>query len=141
MVGSTTLNGTAPIKYVSPVSLEAARALVIGVNRYFDYGNHDYVRRLVNMYFQNGYPYEPHLSGINSELADLRTMRNSSAHITSTTQTALEGLALRIFSRPMPNIDLYRLLTTSDPRSSNGDTVFLAYKNKLVVTAELIAQG
>lgn len=141
MVGSTTINGTAPTKYVSPISLEAARTLIIGINRYFDYGNHEYVRRLVNMYFHQGYPYEPHLSAINSELADLRTMRNSSAHITSTTQTALEGLALRIFSRPMPSIDLYGLLTTSDPRSTTGDTVFLTYKNKLVITAELIVQG
>jgi len=81
--------------------------LVIGVQRYFDYGNHDYVRRMVNMYFENGYPYEPHLSAVSSDLADLRTMRNASAHITSTTQTVLESLALRIFSRPSGSFDNY----------------------------------
>ena len=141
MVGCATLSGSLPIRYVAPVSLEAARLLVIGIQRYFDYGNHEYVRKLINMYFQNGYPYEPHLSAINSELADLRTMRNASAHITSTTQTALESLALRLFSQPYPNVDLYRLLMTTDPRSAAAETIFLTYKNKLVVTAELIVNG
>lgn len=108
MTGGVTLSGRAAVKYVSPISPEAARRLIIGVNRYFDYGNHDLIRKIVNMYFQSGYPYEPHLSSIMSDLADLRTMRNALAHITSTTQTALEGLALRVLSRPSPNIDLYR---------------------------------
>ncbi len=141
MMGSPTLTGTHPVRFVSPHSLEAAHALIKGVNRYFDYGNQENVKRIVNLYFQNGYPYEPHLSSITSELADLRTMRNSSAHLTSTTQTALESLALRILSRPSPNIDLYTLLTTTDPRAAGGATVFLTYKNKLVVAAELIARG
>ena len=141
MVGCPTISGTIPIRYVSPASVDAALALVIGVQRYFDYGNHEYVRRLVKMYFQNGYPYEPHLSGASSDLADLRTMRNASAHISSTTQTALESLALRIFSTPSTKIDLYSLLTRNDPRSTIGETVFLAYKNKLLVIAEMIARG
>ncbi len=141
MTGSATLSGTFPIRYVSPVNVEAARALVIGVNRYFDYGNHEYVRRLVRMYFQDGYPFEPHMSSISSDLSDLRTMRNASAHITSTTQAALESLALRILSRPSAKIDLYSLLTRNDPRSTTGETVFLTYKTKLVVAAELISRG
>jgi hypothetical protein len=141
MVGSPTLSGTPPVKYVSPVTHSAARALVIGVNRYFDYGNHENVKRIVNLYFENGYPYEPHLSSINAELAELRTMRNASAHITSTTQTALEGLALSIFGTPSIGVDLYTLLTSTDPRSPTGETVYLAYKTKLLIAAGLITQG
>jgi hypothetical protein len=141
MVGSATLSGSLPIRYISPLNVESARMFVIGVHRYFDYGNHDYVRRMVRLYFKDGYPYEPHLGSISSDLADLRTMRNASAHITSTTQTALESLAMRVLSRPCSGINLYTLLTAIDPRSSVGDTVFLEYKNKLVVAAELIAQG
>jgi hypothetical protein len=140
MIGSPAISGALPVKYVSPPNIAAARALIIGVQRYFDYGNHDYVRRVVSMYFQNRYPYEPHLSGISSDLADLRTMRNASAHITSTTQTALDNLAVRLFGQPHQNIDLHALLTAIDP-SSPGDTVFVTYRNKLLVTAELIAQG
>jgi hypothetical protein len=141
MVGDATLSGAAPVKFVSPISLDAARALIVGANRYFDYGNHDNVKRVVNIYFQNGYPYEPHLSSIMSDLSDLRTMRNASAHITSTTQTALDGLALRVLTRTSGRIDLYALLTAVDPRSASGETIFLRYKNKLVAAADLIVSG
>jgi hypothetical protein len=135
------LSGTVPIKFVSPISPAAARALIVGVNRYFDYGNHENVKRVVNLYFQRGYPYEPHLSSIMSDLADLRTMRNASAHITSTTQTALDGLAFRVLTRPSGSMDLYSLLTAVDPRSAASETIFLRYKGKLVAAAELIVQG
>jgi hypothetical protein len=141
LMGSVTLSGRLPKRYLSPPTPEAARSLIIGVNRYFDYGNHDYFRKMVNMYFQGGYPYEPHLSSIMMDLADIRTMRNASAHITSTTQTALDGLALRVLSHPSPTIDLYTFLTAVDPRSASGGTVFLEYKGRLVTAAELIVQG
>ena len=71
--------------------------MVIGTQRYFDYANPDYVRKLVDMYFEKGYPFEPHLSGAFTEIADMRTLRNASVHVTSTTQTALEALAFRLF--------------------------------------------
>lgn len=141
MAGSPTISGRAPVRYVSPPTVEAARRLVIGVQRYFDYSNHDYVRKIVSMYFDNGYPFEPHLSAINTDLSDLRTMRNASAHITSTTQAALEALAQRIFSTPRPGIDLYSVLTTADPRSALGNTVFAESREKLLVVAGLVATG
>jgi hypothetical protein len=62
-------------------------------------------------------------------------------HITSTTQAALEGLALRIFAKPRQGIDVYTLMTSIDPGSVSGETVFGAYKAKVLVAAELIAKG
>ena len=141
MAGSPTISGRVPVRYVSPPTAEAARLLVIGVQRYFDYGNHDNVRRIVHMYFDKGYPFEPHLSAINTDLCDLRTMRNASAHISSTTQAALESLAQRVFSTPQPGIDLYSLLMTTDPRSAVGNTVFAESHEKLLVVAGLVANG
>jgi hypothetical protein len=140
MIGSPTISGAVPVKYVAPLDLVSARQLVIGMMKYFDYGNHFNVKRLVGMYFRGGYPFEPHISAIYSDLDDLRTMRNVSAHISSTTQTAMEGLALRLFSAPKPGISLYQLLTAGDPKSP-GRTVFVSYKTKLLTTAELITQG
>lgn len=141
MVGSPTISGQVPVRYVSPPTVEAAQCLVLGVRHYFDYGNHENVRKIVSMYFNNGYPFEPHLSAINTDLSDLRTMRNASAHITSTTQAALEGLAQRIFSTPQPGINLYSLLTRIDPRSPLGNTVFAESREKLLVVAGLVANG
>jgi hypothetical protein len=141
MAGEPTLSGSIPIKFVAPPTAGAARAMVIGINRYFDYANHDYVRRIVGMYFQNGYPYEPHLSAIANDLADIRTMRNASAHLSSTTHAALGALAQRIFSTPQPGIALYGVLTAVDPRSATGNTVLAEVRGKLLTVAELISNG
>lgn len=142
MAGNPTILGKHPAaRFVAPATQEAAKAMVIGIQRYFDYANNDNVRRVVMMYFDGGYPFEPHLSAITSDLADLRTMRNASAHISSTTQKALEALAQRIFSTPKPGIDLYSLLTTTDSRSATGATVFAEARDKLLAAAALIANG
>lgn len=141
MIGEPTLSGQVPVKYVAPLTGASAKTLMIGTQRYFDFGNHDNVRRIVAQYFELGYPFEPHLSGVFSDLADLRTMRNASAHITSTTQTALESLALRVLQKPQPGIKLYSFLTVADPRSTSGETVFASLKARLLVVAELIVKG
>lgn len=141
MTGSATIGGKQPVKYVSPPSAEQAHKLLIGTQRYFDYGNHDNVRKMARIFFEDGYPYEPRLSEIFSDLADLRTMRNASAHITSTTQNALESLALRIFGEPKVGIDLYRMLTAPYPQNRSGDTVYTVFRDKLLIAATLIAQG
>lgn len=141
MTGGSTANGQTPTRYVVPRTIEDAKTIVIGVMRHFDYANHDNFKKIVRIYFENGYPFEPHLSGMSSDLSDLRTLRNASAHISSTTQRALESLALRIFGQPRPGILLYQILTSADPRFGTNDTVFLAYKNKLLVAAELISKG
>ena len=141
MSGSPTISGKFPTRYVIPPTQVAAKELVIGNNKYFDYANIDFVKRLTKMYFDSGYPFEPHLSSISSDLADLRTMRNASAHITSTTQRALEALAQRIFVTPRPGITLYQLLTAVHPHSPSGQTVFSESKDKLLVAAGLIANG
>lgn len=139
MVGEPTIGGVAPVKFVAPASIAAAKTMMIGVNRYFDFGNHDFVKRMASIYFDGGVPFEPHLSSILSDLADLRTMRNASAHLTTTTQSALESLAQRIFSTPRPGIDLYTMLTSNDPASAAGNTVFSERKDVLLTAAQLIA--
>lgn len=141
MTGEATINGKFPVRFVSPPDAAAARAMVIGTHRYFDYGNHENVKKVALMFFRDGVPFEPHISEIFGELADIRTMRNSSAHITSTTQTALEALALRIFASPKPGIGLYQLLTSTDPRPPGKQTVLASYREKLLAAAGLISHG
>jgi hypothetical protein len=141
MIGSATINGNQPVRFVSPPTQQAANQLIVGVMRFFDFANTENVRKMVPMYFQNGYPFEPHISAVFSDLSDLRTMRNASAHTSTTTQSTLEALARRIFGAPRPGITLYSMLTSTDPRSTSRDTVFKTYRDKLVVAASLIATG
>lgn len=139
--GKRAIGGGYVKKRASPVDEGEARKMLIGIMRFFDYANHENVKTMAAIYFDGGSPYEPHLSAIFADLGDLRTMRNAAAHISSTTQAALEGLAQRIFTIPQPNITLYDMLLRADPRSATGETVFASYQAKLLATAELIARG
>lgn len=141
MAGALTLSGKPPVRYATPPDIESAKRMLIGTNRYFDYANQDFVRKMAALYFQSGYPFEPHLSSIVTDLADMKTMRNASAHLSSTTQLALESLAQRIFGTPRPGITLYAMLTTVDPRAAAGATVFAGGRDKLLATVQLISHG
>lgn len=141
MTGVPSRAGRLPVRYVNPSSEADARRMIIGVNRYFDYANHENVRKIVKICFQGGGPFEPHLSGVDGKLKDMRTMRNASAHISSTTQAALESLAQRVFGTPRPGIALSTMLTSVDPNSASGGTVFSECRDTLLAAAQLIASG
>lgn len=141
LIGRPSIEGRRPKKFAKPKDLASAQSMIIGVMKYFDYANHENVKRMSKIYFQNGEPFDNNLSAITTDLSDLRVMRNSAAHISSTTQAALEALAQRLFTVPQPNITLYDLLLRIDPTSPTGETIFASYQRKLDVTAELIAKA
>ena len=115
--------------------------MLVGSQKYFDYANHQNFSAIVNIYLDNGAPFQPHIKAIYSHLDDLRTMRNSSAHHSSTTRRSLETLALRLLGKPSPGISLYDLLTANDPKAPLGATILETYKRYLLLTADLIANG
>lgn len=139
--GSLPLKSPAPTKFASPPTPEMAKKMIIGTMRYFDYGNHFTFKKIVEIYFDGGKPFKAPLDAINSSLDDLRVMRNSAAHISSTTQSALDALALRLLGVPSSGIDLYDLLTSTDPNASSNGTIFKTYRDILWTTAEIIADG
>jgi hypothetical protein len=139
--GSPTIGGGMPAKFASPPTPDDALKMVIGVQRYFDYGNPTYFRRMAEIYFDQGVPFQPHINAIQGKLDDMRTMRHASAHVTSTTQAGLEALALRLLGQPSPGIDVYGLLTAVDPNAAGGATIFQSNRDVLVATATLIANG
>jgi len=141
MTNEAAINVVHPIKYVSPRDIAGADKIIIGPLQYFDYANFDYFMKIIQAYFSGGYPYYVPLSAIASHLQDMRTMRNSSAHISSTTQSKLATLAGRILGAPQPGITLYQLLTSPDARGGVGATVFSFYRDTLIAAAELIAKG
>lgn len=141
MMGSNTLNGTTPNRIASPPNLEAASKMLKGTTRYFDFGNLEHVRLVVGLFFDDGYPYEPHLASINSIVLDIKTIRNSCAHGSTNTQRALESLALRLLGSPNPGISVSDLLVATMPRTSTSATVFSHYQNILMSAAAAITLG
>lgn len=140
MTGLPTISGQAPLRYVNPLTTDSARDIMVGTTRFFDFGNIDHVKKIVVLYFHNGAPFEPYLSAASPDITDIRTVRNASAHITTSTQRQLETLAQRLLSTPKPGIDVYQLLIASDPKAP-GSTIFATYQNKLLTVAHLIANG
>ncbi len=141
MMGDETMGGNTPLRYVSPPTRSHSAKMVIHTNRYFDFANHENVKKIANLFFNAGYPFETPINSMSQELADLKTMRNACAHMSSTTKIGLESLAIKIFGSPKPGISVYQMLTSSDPRTNPDVSVYAAYRDKLSTAAAIIAQG
>ena len=141
MAGILTISGSVPVRYVSPLSDTHAKTMIVGTRPYFDFANHDNVRTVAAIYFKDGVPIEPHLRGIVSELSDLKTIRNACAHFQSTTQMPLEFACTSDFRRSKDWLFCLSAAHLRRPAIRDRRAVFLSYKNKLIVTAELIATG
>jgi hypothetical protein len=140
MTGIPTLSGSVPTKYVSPPTVILASKMVAGHKTYFDFANPVSFKQLISVYFDNGYPFEPAIGSINSELEGMRTIRNACAHISTNTQRSLETLALRLTGSPQIGISaadllLYQIVNTPPA------TVFSTYKEAVLTSAEVIAKG
>jgi len=131
-----------PAKWVNPISKEHAQEIIIGNQRYMDWSNPEAIRKMSQIFFHQGYVFNTTLSAINNDLMDLKAIRNSAAHMSSTTSGKLDGVSTRILNTPCVNYTAYRLLFSVDPRSAAANlTVLDRYLQILDVAAEEIANG
>jgi hypothetical protein len=131
-----------PAKWVNPINKEHAQQIIIGNQRHMDWSNPEAIRKISKIFFHQGYIFNTSLSAINNDLMDLKTIRNSAAHISSTTTNKLDGLSTRILNYPCSDYTSYKLLFSIDPRSAIPDTkVINRYLQIIDVAAEQIANG
>ncbi|WP_299444277.1 hypothetical protein [uncultured Aquimarina sp.] len=131
-----------PAKWVNPIDAEHAHKIIIGNQRHMDWSNPEKIRNISKIFFHQGYVFNTALSSINNDLMDLKTIRNSAAHISSTTTSKLDGLSTRILGTAVSNYTAYKLLFSIDPRSTVPNTTVLdRYLQILDVAAEEIANG
>ncbi|UFK97248.1 hypothetical protein [Kaistella faecalis] len=132
-----------PAKWVNPISKDHAQEIIIGNQRFMDWSNPETIRKISQIYFHQGYVFNTSLSAIHNDLMDLKTIRNSAAHMSSTTASKLDGLSQRILNNTAcVNYTAYKLLFSVDPRSSIiNQTVLERYLQLLDVAAEQIANG
>ncbi len=131
-----------PAKWANPISYEHAQKIIVGNQRFMDWSNPEAIRNISKIFFHQGYVFNTSLSAINNDLMDLKTIRNSAAHMSSTTASKLDGLSTRILNIPCNNYTTYKLLFSPDPRHAvPNQTVLDRYLQLLDVAAEQIANG
>jgi hypothetical protein len=140
LTGNLSTSGNPVVKYANPVDEEHAHKILIGIMKYVDWSTPDTVKKFANLYFDSGEPYESAISSIHSDLLDLKTIRNSVAHISTTTTRNLDSLATRKLSRPTSGITVYDLILSIDPNSP-GNTILKSYQDNLDSAAEIIARA
>lgn len=139
ILGENTTLGTSVHTCVIARDEMHANALLIGMNKYFDWANQELVCKLSKLYFDNNNPIVSAINQISNDLRDLRTIRNSVAHITQTTQTQIEALAQRITGRMQTGITPSKLMFLQE--SNTGLDYWDYYQQKLDIAAENIAKG
>jgi hypothetical protein len=141
MLGEPSALGNVLIRYAAPADESHAGRILVGTQKYADYSNPEIVRRLAKLFLSNGDPYETIISGIQTPLFDLKTMRNAAAHLSSTTSAHLDALASRILGPPRANVTVYELITAIDPNSPAGSTVLETYVVQLESAAHSIVHA
>lgn len=127
LCGHPSSAGKTAVRYAAPTSDQHARDILVGTQRYVDWSNPQIVCNLAKLYLGSGEPVHPVLSSIQTDLFDLRTVRNAAAHLTSTTGKSLDALASRRLSRVCTNITVSDFILSPDPSSGAGNSVLDSY--------------
>lgn len=141
LLNEPSIQNNRPAKWANPIDREHAHQLLRGTQKYVDWANPEIVKRLSKIFFHQGYVFNQHLGAINSDLLDLKTIRNSAAHLSSSTSTQLDGLSSRLLNQNCQNYTAYKLLFSNKPNTAPMKAVIEYYIELLDVTAENIANG
>lgn len=142
MLGEQSISGTPVTRYVQPLDQAHAHKMLIGTQKYVDWANPEIVRKLCNIFFDPlSNPFNTFISSINSDLIDLKTIRNAAAHLSSTTSAQLNSVAGRILRRVVLNTTVSQLIFSIVPASPARQTVLDMFLSKLDIAASGIANN
>ncbi|MFX1818464.1 hypothetical protein PV768_01595 [Pseudarthrobacter sp. CC4] len=119
LVGKMSTARWRPSRFAKPTSLEHAQRMLIGSQRFVDWSTPDTVLKFADLYFLGGEPFRTPLAGAKSHLQGMKTVRNSTAHLSSTTRAALDGLYSRWTGTPSSGITAYEMLMARGVQSQN----------------------
>jgi len=142
LLGEPCINGNVIQRFANPIDRNHAVKLLIGTQKYVDWANPEIIRRLSKIFFIPGNPVDNIIGSIQSDFFDLKTIRNSAAHISATTNHELDALATRKLQRQCIGFTVSRLILSFDPNAAvNNQTLLTSYTTLLDVAAENIANG
>lgn len=140
MIGEPSILGNVVGRYVSPVDEEHARKVLIGTQKYVDWASPDIVRKLSTLYFHPINPINTFISSSASDIFDLKIIRNSAAHSSSTTSVQLDALGTRKLQKACSNLTVASFIFDNDP-SVAGQTILDSYLLILQACAQGISEA
>lgn len=120
-----------PAKYAKPSSPEHAHPMVLGTQPYVDWSTPDKVLVFAKIYFLDGEPYTTAIAGAKGHLDRMKTVRNSTAHLSKTTRIKLNNLYSQWTGNPTVGATAYNMLMSSS--ASNGETFYHASEQQVLV--------
>ena len=138
LLGELDMQGRIVPCCVRATSLDHAHKLLIGTNKYFDWTNPELVGQLSSLFLEPDNPIKTAIHAANSDLLDLKTIRNAAAHVSTTTQQKLDSVASRLFGHQMVNIKVADVISHV---RTDGKTQWAYFKDLLDVAAENVAKG
>ncbi|RYE28534.1 MAG: hypothetical protein EOP48_33375 [Sphingobacteriales bacterium] len=139
ILGNPSSTGKSAVRHATPPSEQHARDMLIGTQKYVDWANPQIICKLSKLYLKNGEPIEPTINSIQSDLFDIKTVRNAAAHLTSSTGRSLDALASRRLQHTCTNITVSDFILSQDPAAGASGSILDGYSQILDVCAEKIA--
>lgn len=139
LLGEPTLQGTTIKTYAIARDEDHAVRLLVGINTYFDWSNHEKVIQLSKLYLEETNIVESEIKKIVLHLKDLKIIRNAAAHLTATTRIPLESLYQRLTGKQIRDIDISKVISLKEPNTTL--TYWDFYQKALDIVAENIANG
>ena len=140
LLGEPSIPGDVIPAYAIPKDSAHAHKMIIGTQRYVDWANPEIVKKLSDLFFEDGGAISPAIASIAGDMSDLRVIRNAAAHISTTTQQQLDAVASRKLRTPISNITVADFITKLSPEDETK-TVLQSYQLMLDITAENIANN
>ena len=134
-VGVASCRGNIVIRILNPQSEEHAYSIIRGGKAFIEWSNVDIIRPAAKLIFHDGGPFETPLSSILQSINEAKTIRNSIAHISRTTQPKLEHLALTKLGIVRNGITPYEVVY----KSTASGIVFTDYASTFEAAATDIA--
>lgn len=139
LLGQQPRTGVPVTSLARPNGLEHARGMLIGTQRYVDWANPDIVVRLADLYLRDGFPVSNVIGSIKATLLDMKTVRNASAHLSSTTRRAMDVLTQRELATTFPVSPVSRFLLHPHPAKANAP-VIETYLQELDAATKLVVE-
>jgi hypothetical protein len=131
LIGRMSTNRWRPGKYGRPRDATHAHEMLKGNQRFIDWSTPDTVIKLADLYFKQGEPFRIPIVSSLAHLNRMKKVRNATAHMSVTTQNALDSVYSQWTGTPQSNVSAYDTLMSIGATSSD---TFYTYSEKTVQT-------